>query len=84
MASCRVSRGLGLRGLAAAAAAAAALASSDALDLDIRQVLVLAVVAEPEESFLEELRFESWEGFLVTSQEEARRFGSRSLRGIPQ
>lgn len=36
-----------------------AVTSREALDLEILQVLVLAVVAEPEESFLEELRFES-------------------------
>lgn len=35
------------------------LGSLDPLDLDILQVLVLAVVPDPEESFLELERFES-------------------------
>jgi hypothetical protein len=60
------------------------LGSLEALDRDIRQVLVLAVVAEPDESFLELDKLESCEVFLVTSQEEARRLGSSSLSGIPQ
>lgn len=76
MAHCRVSLGLVLILLAASLL--------EALDLDILQVLVLAVVADPEESFLELERLESWEVLRVTSQEEARLFGSRSLRGIPQ
>lgn len=58
--------------------------SLDPLDLDILHVLVLAVVAEPEESFLELDRLESCEVFLVTIQEEARRFGSSRRRGMPQ
>ena len=58
--------------------------SLEPLDLDILQVLVLAVVAEPEESFRELDRFESWEVFLVTSQEDALRLGSSKRKGIPQ
>lgn len=50
----------------------------------MRQVLVLAVVAEPEESFRDELKFESCDGFLVISQDEALRFGSSSRSGMPQ
>lgn len=65
-----------------AAAAATAGAALEALDLDIRQVLV---DADPLESFLDELKFESWLVFLVTSQEDARRLGSASnLKGMPQ
>lgn len=74
MAHCRVRRGFAL----------SRVGSLEALERDILQVLVLAVVAEPEESFLELDRFESWEVFLVTSQEDARRLGSSNLRGIPQ
>lgn len=58
--------------------------SNDALDLEILHVLVLAVVAEPEESLRDELRFESCEGFLVISQDEALLFGSSSRNGMPQ
>jgi len=47
-------------------------------------VLVLAVVADPDESFRELDRFESWDVFLVTSHDEARRLGSSSLMGMPQ
>jgi len=61
-----------------------AVASSEALDRDMRQVLVLAVVAEPDESLRDELRLESCEGFLVMSQEDARLFGSSSRNGMPQ
>lgn len=53
--------------------------SSDALDLDIRHVLVLAVVPEPDESLRDELKFESCDGFLVMSHEDALLFGSSSL-----
>lgn len=80
IASWRVSRGFGLTGLGVLRA----LISREALDLEMRQVLVLAVVAEPEESLREELKFESCDGFLVISQEEALRFGSSSLSGMPQ
>lgn len=58
--------------------------SLDALERDILQVLVLAVVAEPEESFLELDKLESCEVFLVTNQEDALRLGSSNLRGMPQ
>ena len=58
--------------------------SLDALDRDSLHVLVLAVVADPDESFLELERFESWEVFRVTSQEDAFRFGSSNRRGMPQ
>lgn len=81
MASCRVSRGFGLTGLGVLLRA---LISKEALDLEMRQVLVLAVVAEPEESLRDELKFESCDGFLVINQEEAFRFGSSSLSGMPQ
>lgn len=47
-------------------------------------MLVLAVVADPDESFLDELRFESCDGFLVISQDEALLFGSSNRNGIPQ
>lgn len=47
-------------------------------------MLVLAVVAEPEESFLELERLESWEVFLVTNQDDARLLGSRRRKGMPQ
>jgi hypothetical protein len=50
----------------------------------MRQVLVLAVVAEPEESLRDELKFESCDGFRVMSQDEALRFGSNNLSGMPQ
>jgi hypothetical protein len=58
--------------------------SLEALERDILHVLVLAVVAEPEESFLELDRFESWEVFLVTSHDDPLRLGSRRRRGMPQ
>jgi hypothetical protein len=58
--------------------------SLEALERDILHVLVLAVVAEPDESFLELDRFESWEVFLVTSHDEPLRLGSRRRSGIPQ
>lgn len=58
--------------------------SLEALERDILQVLVLAVVAEPDESFLELDKFESCEVFLVTNQEDALRFGSSNRSGIPQ
>lgn len=74
MAHCRVNRGLALD----------LLGSLEPLDLDILQVLVLAVVPDPDESFLELDRFESWEVFLVTSHDDALRFGSRRRKGMPQ
>ena len=74
MALCRVNRGFAL----------ILLGSLEALERDIRQVLVLAVVAEPEESFLELDKLESCEVFLVTNQEDALRLGSNNLKGIPQ
>ena len=80
IASCRVSLGFDLAGLGVFLA----VTSRDALDLEILQVLVLAVVADPDESFLDELRFESCDGFLVINQEEALLFGSSNLNGIPQ
>lgn len=55
-----------------------------ALDLDIRNVDVLAVVAEADESFLELDRFESCDVFLVISHEECLRRGSSIRNGIPQ
>lgn len=58
--------------------------SLEPLDLDILQVLVLAVVPDPEESFLELDRFESCEVFLVTNHDDALRFGSKSRKGMPQ
>lgn len=80
IANCRVNRGLGLIGLGVLRA----LISREAVDLDIRHVLVLAVAAEPDESLRDELRLESCDGFLVTSHEDVLRLGSRSLKGIPQ
>lgn len=74
MAHCLVRRGLAL----------SRVGSLDALDREILNVLVLAVVAEPEESLRELDKLESCEVFRVTSQEDARRFGSRSRSGIPQ
>lgn len=59
----------------------------DALDRDILHVEVLAVVAvvfDPEESFLELDKFESCEVFLVISHEVCRLLGSSNLKGIPQ
>lgn len=58
--------------------------SLEALDLDILHVLVLAVVAEPEESFLELDKLESWEVLRVTTHEDALLFGSNMRSGIPQ
>lgn len=80
IASCRVSRGLGLIGLGVLRA----LISKEAVDLDIRHVLVLAVAAEPDESLRDELRLESCDGFLVTNQDDVLRLGSNNLNGIPQ
>lgn len=77
MANCLINLGLDL-------GVVRVLNSSEALDLDILQVLVLAVVPDPEESFLEELKLESWEVFLVTTQEDGLRFGSSILKGMPQ
>lgn len=74
MAHCLVSRGLLL----------ILLGSLEPLDLDIRQVLVLAVVPDPDESFLELDRLESCDVFLVTNHDEALRLGSRRRRGMPQ
>lgn len=71
MALCRVNRGLDR-------------ASLDVLDLETLETLVLAVLAEPELSFLELDKFESWDVFLVTIQLDALRLGSRSRMGIPQ
>lgn len=53
-----------------------------ALDLDIRNVDVEAVVAEAEESFLELDRLESCDVFLVINHEECRRRGSNIRKGI--
>lgn len=88
MALCRVSRGF-CRVFAAADASAAhgticVLTSLEALDLDILHVLVLWVVADPDESLREDDRFESCDVFRVTSHELALRFGSSSLSGMPQ
>lgn len=58
--------------------------SLEALERDILQVLVLAVVAEPLESFLELDKLESCEVFRVTNHEDALRLGSSNLKGIPQ
>lgn len=55
-----------------------------ALDLDKRNVDVLAVVAEADESFLELDKFESCEVFLVINHEECLRRGSNIRSGIPQ
>lgn len=74
MAHCRVRRGL----------ARNRVGSLDALDRDILQVLVLAVVADPEESFRELDKFESCEVFRVTNHEDALRLGSSSRNGMPQ
>lgn len=71
MALCRVNRGLDR-------------ASLDVLDLETLETLVLAVLAEPELSFLELDKFESCDVFLVTIQLDALRLGSRSRMGIPQ
>lgn len=79
MAHCLVSLGLVLIG-----PNLVAVSLLDALDLDILHVLVLAVVAEPEESFLELDKLESWEVFRVTNQDDALLLGSKSLKGIPQ
>lgn len=58
------------------------------LDLEIRQVDVLALVAvvllDPDESFLELDRFESCDVFLVMSHDVWRRRGSSNRSGIPQ
>lgn len=56
----------------------------EALERDIRHVLVLAVVAEPEESLRELDKLESCDVLRVTSHEEARRFGSSRRKGMPQ
>lgn len=74
MAHCRVRRGFVLPRVG----------SLEPLERDILHVLVLAVVAEPEESFLELERLESWEVFLVTNQDDARLLGSRRRSGMPQ
>jgi len=58
--------------------------SVEALERDILQVLVLWVVADPLESFLELDKLESCEVLRVTNQELARRLGSSNRRGIPQ
>lgn len=50
----------------------------------MRHVLVLAVVADPEESFLELDKLESWDVFLVTIHDDARLLGSNIRKGIPQ
>ena len=55
-----------------------------ALDRDMRNVDVLAVVAEADESFRELDRFESCDVFRVINQEECRRLGSRIRKGMPQ
>lgn len=59
-------------------------ASLELLDLDIRHVLVLAVVADPDESFLELDRLESCDVFLVINHDEALLLGSSKRRGMPQ
>lgn len=74
MAHCLVNRGF----------ARIRVGSLEPLDRDIRHVLVLAVVPDPEESFLELDKFESCEVFLVTNQDEALRLGSSRRKGIPQ
>lgn len=55
-----------------------------ALDRLIRNVDVLAVVADADESFRELDRFESCDVLRVTSHEECRRLGSRMRNGMPQ
>lgn len=54
-----------------------------ALDRDRRNVDVLAVVAEADESFRELDKFESCDVFRVMSQDECRRRGSRMRNGMP-
>lgn len=68
----------------AAAAAVAVRTSLEALERDMRHVLVLAVVADPEESLRELDRFESCDVLRVTSHDDARLLGSRRRSGIPQ
>lgn len=55
-----------------------------ALDRDSRNVEVLAVVAEADESLRELDRFESCDVFRVTSHDECRRRVSSILNGIEQ
>lgn len=53
-----------------------------ALDLDIRNVDVDAVVADADESFLELDKFESCDVFRVINHDECRRLGSNIRNGM--
>ena len=55
-----------------------------ALDRDSRNVEVLAVVAEADESFLELDKFESCDVFRETNHDECRRRVSKIRNGIAQ
>lgn len=55
-----------------------------ALDRESRNVDVLAVVADADESFLELDKFESCDVFRVTNHEECRRRDSKMRNGIGQ
>lgn len=55
-----------------------------ALDRDIRNVDVLAVVPDADESFRELDKFESWDVLRVTNHEECRRRVSNMRNGIEQ
>lgn len=55
-----------------------------ALDRDMRNVDVLAVVADADESFRELDKFESCDVFRVINHDECRRRGSSIRNGMPQ